>query len=204
MSERAPIDFYFDFISPFGYFGSLAIDAVAARHGRATEWHAMLLGVSVLKVMGLKPLLDTPLKGGYIRNEVRRYARRHGIALGRAPDAPVMDPLPCARAFHWVKRHYPGREKELAHALYAAYWCEGRDLGSPAATGEVAAAAGFDAREITEAVKSPEASALLRAAVEASLARGVFGSPFVIVDSEPFWGVETFRLLEDWLASGGW
>jgi 2-hydroxychromene-2-carboxylate isomerase len=53
-------------------------------------------------------------------------------------------------------------------------------------------------------VKSPEASALLRAAVEASLARGVFGSPFVIVDSEPFWGVETFRLLEDWLASGGW
>ena len=27
----------------------------------------MLLGVAVMKVMGLKPLLETPLKGDYVR-----------------------------------------------------------------------------------------------------------------------------------------
>ena len=33
-SGNAPIDFYFDFSSPYGYFGSCRIDAVAERHGR--------------------------------------------------------------------------------------------------------------------------------------------------------------------------
>jgi 2-hydroxychromene-2-carboxylate isomerase len=77
-----PLNFYFDFISPYGWFASRRVEEIAARHGRTVEWHAMLLGVSVLKVMGLKPLLDTPLKGDYARRDVRRYARKHGLALG--------------------------------------------------------------------------------------------------------------------------
>ena len=44
----APLHFHFDFISPYGYFASLRIEAIAQRHGRTVEWHAMLLGVSVL------------------------------------------------------------------------------------------------------------------------------------------------------------
>ena len=72
MTQSLPLHFYFDFISPFGYFASLRIEDLAARHGRSVEWHAMLLGVAVLKVMGLKSLLDTPLKGDYIRRDAKR------------------------------------------------------------------------------------------------------------------------------------
>ena len=76
------LKFHFDFISPFGYFASLRIEELAARHGRTVEWHPMLLGVSVMKAMGLKPLLDTPLKGPYTERDVLRYARLH---LGLEP-----------------------------------------------------------------------------------------------------------------------
>ena len=65
-NSGVPIEFYFDFISPFGYFASLRIDALAGRHGRRVDWYAIRLGVSVVKVMGLKPLLETPLKGAYL------------------------------------------------------------------------------------------------------------------------------------------
>ena len=58
----APIDFYFDFISPYGYLASTRIEHIAARHGRAVAWRPFLQGVTVLQVMGLKPLLETPLK----------------------------------------------------------------------------------------------------------------------------------------------
>ena len=71
--DEAPIDFYFDFISSYGYFASLRIEEIAARHGRTIEWHPMPLGVAVMKVMGLKPLLETPLKGAYVLNDVARY-----------------------------------------------------------------------------------------------------------------------------------
>ena len=108
--RAAPIDFYFDFISGYGYFASLRIEAIAKRHGREVNWHSMLLGVSVMKVMGLKPLLETPLKGDYVQNDAARYMRRHQLVLARKVSDPMMDPRPAARAFCWVKRHHPGRD----------------------------------------------------------------------------------------------
>ena len=91
--HNAAVRFYFDFVSPFGYFASLRIDDIAARHGREVEWRPMLLGVSVLKVMGLKPLLETPLKGDYLRRQIARHKRRHGLQLARSADDPMMDPV---------------------------------------------------------------------------------------------------------------
>jgi 2-hydroxychromene-2-carboxylate isomerase len=35
--------------------------------------------------------------------------------------------------------------------------------------------------------------------VEASIARGVFGSPYFIVDGEPFWGIDRFEQIDRWL-----
>jgi 2-hydroxychromene-2-carboxylate isomerase len=199
-----PLAFYFDFISPYGYFASLAIEDLAARSGREVDWRPMLLGVSVLKVMGLKPLLDTPLKGDYIRRDVARYARRHGIRLGRDLNAPVGNPLPPARAFCWVKRHHPQLQSAMAHALYHAIWAEGRDLATPEAVAAIALPPGLDPAAIAEAAAGEEAARLLRDAVAASIEAGVFGSPTIVVDGEPFWGVDRLPEVDAWLRSGGW
>jgi 2-hydroxychromene-2-carboxylate isomerase len=43
-----PIDFYFDFSSPYSYMASEWVDALAARHGRTVRWHAILLGATFL------------------------------------------------------------------------------------------------------------------------------------------------------------
>jgi 2-hydroxychromene-2-carboxylate isomerase len=198
------LHFYFDFISPFGYFASLRIEALAAKHGRTVQWHSMLLGVSVLKVMGLKPLLDTPLKGDYIRRDAKRYMRRHGLQMQRDLDAPVMDPRAAGRAFHWVKHHRPELAAPLAHTIYHAYWAEGQDLSKAEAVAAITLPTGIDSAWLLAGIQTDEAGQLLRSAVDSSLKLGVFGSPTVVVDSEPFWGVETFDLLDDWLAKGGW
>jgi 2-hydroxychromene-2-carboxylate isomerase len=199
-----PVHFYFDFISPFGYFASLRIEALAARHGRQVQWHAMLLGVSVMKVMGLKPLLDTPLKGDYIRRDAQRYMRRHGLKLQRDLDAPMMDPRAAGRAFYWVKQHHPELATLLGKAIYHAYWVEGRDLSTAQAVSDIALPASIDAAWLREGIESDEARVLLRGAVDTSLKAGIFGSPTVVVDGEPFWGVGTFDLLDEWLTKGGW
>lgn len=200
----APLAFYFDFISPYGYFASLRIEALAARHGRAVDWRPILLGVAVMKVMGLKPLLDTPLKGDYVRRDVLRHARRHGVPLGRDLNAPVGNPLPMARAFYWVKQHHPALQAPMAHALYHAFWAEGRDLSTPEAVAGIALPAGVSRDEVAQGAASEEAATLLRNAVAASIQAGIFGSPTVVVDGEPFWGVDRLPEVEEWLAVGGW
>ena len=202
--SQAPIDFYFDFISGYGYFGSLRIEALAERHGRGVNWHCMLLGVSVMKVMGLKPLLETPLKGEYVLRDFARYMRRHGLVLARNLSDPMMDPRPAARAFCWVKRNHGGLEGAFARAVFDRYWRLGRDLS---VTDELVALAdplGLDEEALKLGLESEESRTDLRDSVAAALERGVFGSPFIVVDGEQFWGSDRLEMVDEWLARGGW
>jgi 2-hydroxychromene-2-carboxylate isomerase len=199
-----PLDFYFDFISPFGYFASLRIEALATRHQRQVQWHAMLLGVSVMKVMGLKPLLETPLKGDYVRREAERYMRRHGLTLKRKVDDKMMDPRTAGRAFYWVKKYKPELLAAFTHAIYDAYWVKGLDLSTAESLATIELPVGIESDWIDNGIGSDEAGQLLRSAVDESLKLGVFGSPTVRIDDELFWGVQNFGLIEEWLEQGGW
>ena len=221
MKPVSPLHFYFDFISPYGYFASLRINELAGRFDRVVEWHPMLLGVSVMKVMGLKPLLDTPLKGPYTSNDVRRYARLHGIKLTRPLGAAPMNPLTCGRVFAWAKQQHPQLAVDLARVMLRAYWEEDADFSDPSSLAKlpfpIAASQGTAGRttidiasgsasdiDWVQAAQSLEAAQLLRAEVDASLKAGVFGSPTVIVDGELFWGIDKFEQIEHWLETGGW
>lgn len=199
-----PIDFYFDFLSMYGYFASLRIEELAQRHGREVRWHSMLLGVSVMKTMGLKPLLETPLKGDYVIHDTARYARRHGLKLKRQVTDPMMDPRAASRAFYWVRKHRAGQEAEFARAAFDSYWRQGVDLSSAEQVATLGPAMGIDAAVFLEGIESDEARSDLRDAVAKSLEKGVFGSPTFIVDTEHFWGSDRLELLDEWLTAGGW
>ncbi|MBC5766269.1 2-hydroxychromene-2-carboxylate isomerase [Ramlibacter albus] len=201
----APLRFHFDFISPYGWFASREIDAIAAKHGREVDWHPMLLGVSVLKVMGLKPLLDTPVKGAYVRRDVLRHARKRGVALGRNLDGPMPSPLAMGRAFCWIRKHHPDVQGASAHAIYDAHWVRGLDLSSAEEiVREVSLPAAVDTGALLAAMATDEPATLLRESVQASLDAGVFGSPTLVVDGEPFWGLDRLGEVDEWLTRGGW
>ncbi len=199
----APIEYYFDFISPYGYLGGLGIEPLAARFGREVDWRPMLLGVSVMNVMGLKPLPDTPLKGPYLKRDVPRFFRLLEVPYNPA-NGGTMAPLPAARAFTWLKRDDPALAKRFAQAVGRAHWSEGRDMSTPAALAEVAAGLGVDGAALAAATQDDEVKALLKAHVEGSLAKGVFGAPSFVVDGELFWGADRLYQVERWLDTGGW
>ena len=43
-----------------------------------------------------------------------------------------------------------------------------------------------------------------RSEVDAAIERGVFGSPYMVIDGEPFWGADRFAQAERWLEKGPW
>lgn len=204
MNTHAPIRFWFDFISPYGYLASLRIDELAARHGRTVDWRPLLVGVTVLRTMGLKPLMDTPLKKDYVLREIARYTRRHGVTLRRDVAARPMNPLPSARALAWLRAHAPPHAKPFARAVFHAVWAAGVDVVERDALIDCARRSGTPPALIDAAIEAPDAGALLRAEVQGAIDAGAFGSPFVIVDDEPFFGVDKFELIDEWLARGGW
>jgi 2-hydroxychromene-2-carboxylate isomerase len=198
----APIDFYFDFSSPYGYLAAQKIDALAARHGRSVDWHPLLLGV-VYKTTGMAPLIAVPLKGEYSKRDFERSARFHGITDFRMPSKfPIAGQAP-SRIVLWLKAQDPALAVRVAKALYRAYFAEDVDISSPDAAAAVAAGEGVDAAAARAAIDDPAIKDALKREVEQAIARGAFGSPFVIVDGEPFWGLDRFDQIERWLATGG-
>ena len=75
---RATLDFWFDFSSPYSYIANEWIDAVAARHGRTVQRHAVLLGAT-FQAAELKPPVAYPLKREYVLRDFARSARFEGL-----------------------------------------------------------------------------------------------------------------------------
>src|SRR3546814_13310838 len=57
----APIDFYFDFSSPYGYLAGHKIDGVARLYGREVNWR-QVLPAGIFTATGAQPLLALPNK----------------------------------------------------------------------------------------------------------------------------------------------
>jgi 2-hydroxychromene-2-carboxylate isomerase len=197
-----PIDFYFDFSSPYGYFAAANINGIAARHGRAVTWRPILLG-AVFKVTGQQPLPTIPLKGTYAKRDLERSARLLGLPFKLPTPFPISSTAP-SRAFYWVTDTDPELASKLASALYSAYFGDGRDISTPEVTVEVAGKVGIDRAELSQALNDSAVKDRLRREVEAAIGRGVFGSPYIVIDGEPFWGADRLDQVEKWLATGGW
>jgi 2-hydroxychromene-2-carboxylate isomerase len=202
MNATAPVDFYFEFSSPYGYIASQLANALEQRIGRPLAWHPFLLG-PVFKMTGGAPLVDIPLKGAYSVRDFERSAHWHGVAYAQPPKFPIGTVAPL-RAFYWADAQDPARARGLAKALYAAYFTEGRDISAPATVLDIAQSAGIDRAALAAALEDPALKERAKQAVESAIARGVFGSPFFIADGEPFWGVDRIPMMEDWLRRGGW
>jgi 2-hydroxychromene-2-carboxylate isomerase len=197
----AAIDFYFDFSSPYGYLASRRIGDIAARHGRGVRWRPMMLGAA-FATTGAKPLVHLPLKGDYAKRDLARTARFWGIPFALPERFPVVT-LAAARAFYWLEEVAPERAVPFAEAAFAALFVEGRDLADRAVVGDLLASVGADAAAGMAAIATPEIKERLKAETEAAIARGVFGSPFLFVDGEPFWGSDRLDQIDRWLATGG-
>jgi 2-hydroxychromene-2-carboxylate isomerase len=200
---KPPVEFYFDFSSPYGFLASEKIEALAARHGRSVDWHPILLGV-VFKQTGAIPLTQVPLKGAYSRRDMARSARFHGVPGFRMPSTfPIATQAP-ARIVLWARERDAALAAKTVHSLYRAFFVDDIDISNADNAAAAAAKSGADEAAARAAVDDPAIKDALKRENEQAMGKGVFGSPFILVDGEPFWGVDHLDQVDRWLATGGW
>lgn len=196
-----PIDFYFDFSSPYGYLAATRINALAAHHLRPVNWRPILLG-PMFKAAGTAPLLAVPLKGPYSSRDILRTARYLNVPY-QHPAAFPIGTQNAARAFYWIDDRDPVKAHQFAMACYATYFAQGVDISAAEKVADIAANLGEDRVQILAAMADPLVKERLKGEVDAALDKGVFGSPFIIVDGEPFWGHDRLDQVDAWLTTGG-
>ncbi len=197
-----PIEFYFDFSSPYGYLAACQIDDLAGEFGRSVVWRPYLMGAA-MKVTGRGPMVNDPLVGEYTRKDLQRSARYIGVPIFMPEPFPVATVAAC-RAYYWLLDQEEEKAKALAVALYRTFFAEGRNIGETEVVLDVAASLGIDREALASALQDPKVKEKLKVVTDDAIARGIFGSPFVIVDGEAFWGSDRLDQVRRWLETGGW
>lgn len=195
------IDFYFDFSSPYSYITNEWIDALAARHGRTVNRHAILLGAT-FAAAELKSPVAYPLKREYSLRDFARSARFEGLPF-TMPDPFPLATQNAARVFWW--QHDTAGADAAAHwarSAFRALFTRGVRLDDAPALAALAAESGLDSAAAQAAWADPHWKARLKQVNDGAIAAGVFGAPTIVVDGEPFWGNDRKAQVERVLASG--
>ena len=185
------LEFYFEYSSPYGFLGSQKIEELAQSIGRDVVWYPFLLGV-VYREFGDSPL-SHPLKKKYLFQDFARRAKLLGLGDVKTPtNFPGNSLTPC-RMTYWVESVKPDKVGEFVKAIYGKYWFEGREVGGLDEVLEVVSQIGLDPADAESGVKEQTIKDRTREVTDSAIRKGVFGSPFIAIDNELFWGTDRFE-----------
>ncbi|HQR29912.1 MAG TPA: 2-hydroxychromene-2-carboxylate isomerase [Anaeromyxobacteraceae bacterium] len=178
----AALEFFYDFVSPYSYLASTRVEAEVARVGGTVRFRPFLLG-GVFNATGNRAPIETPAKGRHLATDLGRWARRLGVPFAWPAKFPVLTVLPLRAAFAAEKA---GVLVPFTHAVYRAYWAEGKDISDGAVVAAVATAAGLDGAALVAA--APGYKEALKASTQEAVDRGSYGAPTFFVGDEMFVG----------------
>ena len=173
----APLDWYFDFISPFAY---LQWRRLRRDHADVALNPKPLLFAAILNHVGQLGPAEIPQKRRHTYRIVLWQARELGIPLVFPPAHPF-NPLPALR----LCLAAPDRNAAI-DALFAHLWERGLQGDSVETLAPVARALGID--DTATAIARDEVKRELQANGEEAIRLGVFGVPTLKVRGELFWG----------------
>jgi predicted DsbA family dithiol-disulfide isomerase len=175
------IRFYFDVVCPYSYMESRVVEAAEDAGRVEVEWLPFELRPAP------KALLE--VRGDHLRTDWTRNVYRRALAAGVEIHLPRYQPrstLPMATCL-WADDH--GRLRELKHALYEAFFCEGLDIATDGEIARAAGIAGLDPAAAVAAAYDHAQIERLRSIRREAEAAGVAGVPTLLTaDGRTHWG----------------
>jgi len=197
----APIRLYLAFASPYAYFAIDAADRLAATRDRTVEWRPILVW-ALLKAHGIAPPMDPPARRAYFLTDIARSPEYHGV-LFREPTPFPLSSHPAARLYHhMLSERGPALARAVGQSVFTAYFSEQADISDQATLTAIAARHGVGEAAAREAIAGEIGRRGLAEAIDAATAEGVCGSPYFILDGEPFFGADRLPQLA-WRLSRG-
>jgi len=191
------VDFYFDYLSPYAYFGWMQLRDIAKTDGITIRPHPVVFA-KLLDAHGQLGPAEIPAKALFVLRDNLRFAKRHGFPF----TMPGKHPFRSIEALRLSLVEVSGANQiAVIDALWKAGWQQGMDLGDAAVLRDVLNEAGLPGAELLAKTGSPEAKAALRANTEQAVGKGVFGVPTFGVGDELIWGNDRLEDVRD-LARG--
>lgn len=201
------LDILADPICPWCHIGKHLLDAaLAARpdHPFAIAWHPFQLNPDMPKAgMDRRAYLEAKFGGraeaARVYAEIDAKAREAGIEIDFAAIRHTPNTLDAHRLIHWAG--IEGRQDAIVSALYAAYFHEGKDIGTAEVLTGLADDAGMDGAMVARLLASDADAATVRALDAHARDRGVNGVPtFIVAERHVLVGAQPTALWDQVIA----
>ncbi len=123
---------------------------------------------------------STPAQSAANREAIRARAASVGFTMRTSEKSRIYNTFDAHRLLHWAGLE--GRQKELKHALFTAYFTDGQDPSDHEVLTAAAARAGLDADRAREVLASGRHAEEVREAEELWRSRGISGVPAIVID----------------------
>lgn len=194
-AERAPIEFYFDFHSPWCWFASLRIETLAGRANRAVDWRPMHLARLMDRINGRRPLEANAAFVRWFRQDMLDTALALGLDLRYHPRFPLRPARALRASVHAARQ---GLAAPFVQEVMRAYWSEGGDIEDVDLLAAIGFRCGLVAQDVVAATAEESCKQAVEHNTEMAIARGAFGAPTFVCDSRLFWGNDRMDSLEAW------
>ena len=205
---RRQLEFFFDFSRPWTFMASVQVAPLCRDAGADLVWRPFYVAAVFRDVnhhwtaMRAQPI---GAKLDYYKADMRRWADRLGIRIGRPPVyGGGSKPLNSARALRGAFIAIDqDRIAGYASAVFRAYWENLRDVSDPAVLGELAEECGLDRAAFAERLDAPETRVRLERNTDELVQRGGFGTPTFFVDgSGMYFGNDRLDFVREALQRG--
>ena len=195
------VDFFYGLGSRYSYLASTQLARLEAETGCRVRWRPLFSG-DLFAARGRDPFAGTPASGQYDRDYRQRDAERWAAYYGvpyREPADVQFDPRRLALACTAAARL--DAVEGFSRRLFQALFVDGVSPLDDEACATLARDVGLDRIGFQRAFRESQTAADLADAVEAAVARGVFGVPSFVLGDEVFFGNDRLVLLRHALLS---
>ena len=191
------VEYHYDFGSPNCYLAHKVIPGIEKRTGVSFTYFPILLGGVFKLTNNISPIqqfADIPHKMAYMRLEMQRFIKEHGLAKFRMnPHFPVNTVQMMRGA---IVAEEEGNAPAYVDAMLTAMWEEGKKMDDPAVIIETLDAAGLNGAHILERIQEQSVKDKLIANTSISAERGCFGAPTFFVGDEMYFGKDRLEAVE--------
>jgi 2-hydroxychromene-2-carboxylate isomerase len=180
-----PVDWYFDFVSPYSYLQSERLAALPIELRPRP-----IVFAGLLNHWGQKGPAEMATKRTFTYRQVTWLAQRDGVAFAFPPRHPFnpIKPLRLAVAL--------GSTLPAIQQIFRFIWGEGNEVDTAAGFARLCERLGVDGEAM---VSKPEVKTELLRNGEQAIAQGVFGVPTLRIEGELFWGYDATEMALDFI-----
>lgn len=202
--REVPLEFWYDFASPYAYLAAMRIEKEVAARGKGRLrllWRPFLLGpIFKRRVHTPSPFQHAePAERHFRHRDVERYCQLYGLPLTWPSTYPRGSLLATRVALIATEE---GWGAAFARSVYTATFAADQDIAAAHVVAGIVRSLGRNAEEILARAAEPEVKARLADQVERAVDKGIFGAPSFIVGDELFWGNDRMEQAISWALTG--